>query len=80
MRAEFTKQLQMLTRQKLAIGGALLVLVGAAIWLATVRRQISSYSRAWSESRNDLVSAGRRLKSVGRMASCASCAFFALVW
>src|SRR5260370_20983161 len=50
-----------------------------SIWLATVRSQISSYRRAWAGSRKDLVSPGRSAKSVGRIASCASWAFFALV-
>ena len=48
------------------------------IWEATARFQISSYSRRWSGLRTVPRSSGVRATSVGRIASCASCAFFAL--
>ena len=55
MRAEFTKQLQMLTRQQLAIGGALLVLVGAAIYgLAHIGGATQGHSEVSSQSRKGL--------------------------
>ena len=55
MRAEFTKQLQMLTRQQLAIGGALLVLVGAAIYgLAHLGGATQGHSEVSSQSRKGL--------------------------
>jgi len=55
MRAEFTKQLQRLTRQKLAIGGALLVLVGAAIYgLAHIGGATQGHSEVSSQSRKGL--------------------------
>ena len=47
-----------------------------SIWKATARFQIRSYSLRSSSSRWDFISAGRRNRSVGRTASCASCAFF----
>ena len=55
MRAEFTKQLQRLTRQQLAIGGALLVLVGAAIYgLAHIGGATQGHSEVSSQSRKGL--------------------------
>jgi len=55
MRAEFTKQLRMLTRQQLAIGGALLVLVGAAIYgLAHIGGATQGHSEVSSQSRKGL--------------------------
>jgi hypothetical protein len=46
---------------------------------ATVRRQISSYSRNSSPLSSLATSPGARNESpAGRMASCASCAFFTL--
>ena len=55
MRAEFTKQLQMLTRQQLAIGAALLVLVGAAIYgLAHIGGATQGHSEVSSQSRKGL--------------------------
>jgi cobalt-zinc-cadmium efflux system membrane fusion protein len=55
MRAEFTKQLQMLTRKRLAIGGALLVLVGAAIYgLAHIGGATQGHSEVSSQSRKGL--------------------------
>ena len=55
MRAEFTKQLQMLTRQQLAIGGALLVLVGAAIYgLTHIGGATQGHSEVSSQSRKGL--------------------------
>ena len=55
MRAEFTKRLQMLTRQQLAIGGALLVLVGAAIYgLAHLGGATQGHSEVSSQSRKGL--------------------------
>ncbi len=48
------------------------------IWLATVRFQISSYSRNWSPDRR--VSPGvRNVSPDGRIASCASWAFLTLL-
>ena len=53
--------------------------VASFIWQATVRFQISSYSRKSSPRRP--VSAGvRKLSPAGRTASCASWAFFTLLW
>jgi membrane fusion protein, heavy metal efflux system len=55
MRAEFTKRLQMLTRQQLAIGAALLVLVGAAIYgLAHLGGATQGHSEVSSQSRKGL--------------------------
>ena len=55
MRIEFTKQLQRLTRQQLAIGGALLVLVGAAIYgLAHLGGATQGHSEVSSQSRKGL--------------------------
>ena len=55
MRAEFIKQLQRLTRQQLAIGGALLVLVGAAIYgLAHIGGATQGHSEVSSQSRKGL--------------------------
>ncbi len=55
MRAEFTKQLQMLTRQQLAIGAAVLVLVGAAIYgLAHIGGATQGHSEVSSQSRKGL--------------------------
>jgi membrane fusion protein, heavy metal efflux system len=55
MRAEFTKQLQRLTRQQLAIGGALLVLVGAAIYgLVHIGGATQGHSEVSSQSRKGL--------------------------
>ena len=52
----------------------------SAIWLATVRCQISSYSRSSSPETSRASSPGVRNTSPdGRMASCASCAFFTLL-
>ncbi len=48
-----------------------------SIWLAMVRRQISSYSRARSPSSRTAL--GWRASEVGRIASWASWAFLALV-
>ena len=49
--------------------------LAAAIWLAIARLKIRSYSLPSSP-----LPARSRVKSVGRIASCASCAFLALVW
>src|SRR6266481_1615579 len=55
MASKFTKQLQMLTRQQLAIGGALLVLVGAAIYgLAHIGGATQGHSEGSSQSRKGL--------------------------
>jgi membrane fusion protein, heavy metal efflux system len=55
MRTEFTKQLQRLTRQQLAIGGALLVLVGAAIYgLVHIGGASQGHSEVSSQSRKGL--------------------------
>src|SRR3977135_1935654 len=55
MRAEFTKRLYMLTRQQLAIGGALLVLVGVAIYgLAHLGGATRGHSEVSSQSRKGL--------------------------
>jgi cobalt-zinc-cadmium efflux system membrane fusion protein len=55
MRAEFIKQLQRLTRQQLAIGGALLVLVGAAIYgLVHIGGATQGHSEVSSQSRKGL--------------------------
>ena len=55
--------------------------VASFICEATVRCQISSYSRRSSEDSRSLATwAGvRKLSPAGRMASCASCAFFTLL-
>ena len=50
------------------------------IWLATARFHTSSYSRPCSALRKPISSSRVRDTSVGRTASCASCAFFALAW
>ncbi len=49
------------------------------IWQATVRFQINSYSLRWSSLRNAATAFGVYIAEVGRIASCASCAFFDLV-
>src|ERR1700681_145221 len=55
MRIEFTKQLQRLTRQQLAIGGALLVLVGATIYgLAHLAGPPKGHTEVSSQSRKGL--------------------------
>jgi len=55
MRAEFAKQLQMLTRKQLAIGGALLVLVGAVVYgLAHLGGATQGHSEVSSQSRKGL--------------------------
>jgi cobalt-zinc-cadmium efflux system membrane fusion protein len=55
MRIELTKQLQRLTRKQLAIGGALLVLVGAAIYgLAHLGGATQGHSEVSSQSRKGL--------------------------
>ena len=55
MRAEFTKQLHMLTRKQLAIGGALLVLAGAAIYgLVHIGGATQGHSEVSSQSRKGL--------------------------
>ena len=46
-----------------------------AICVATVRCQISVYRRSWSRSRAAATRSGVRRADVGRIASCASCAF-----
>jgi len=48
------------------------------IWQATVRFQISSYSLRCSSLRKAATSRGVRIAEVGRIASCASCAFLLL--
>ncbi len=54
--------------------------LASAIWLATVRFQIRSYSFCSSRSSEDASDAGvRKVSPEGRMASCASCAFFDLL-
>ena len=59
------------------LDGDRLLPTASFIWEATVRFQISSYSRNWSPVRP--VSAGVRKRSPeGRIASCASCAFLTL--
>ena len=54
--------------------------VAGIIWQAMVRFQISSYRRRPSSSKCLATCAGVRSAEVGRIASCASCAFFDLVW
>ena len=51
----------------------------SAIWLATVRFQIKSYSASWSLERKAEMSSGLLNTEVGRTASWASWAFFLLV-
>ena len=51
----------------------------AAIWDASVRRQMRSYRRHAAASSARSSEPGARAGSVGRIASCASCAFFAFV-
>ncbi len=51
----------------------------AVIWDARVRRQMRSYRRHAAASSTRSSEPGVRAGSVGRIASCASCAFFALV-
>ena len=51
----------------------------SAIWLATVRFQIKSYSANSSPTNSPATSAGvRKTSPAGRIASCASCAFLTL--
>ena len=54
--------------------------LASAICEATARFQIRSYTRISSLSRMRSSDAGVRRKSVGRIASCASCALRTLVW
>ena len=51
----------------------------AVIWDASVRRQMRSYRRHAAASSTRSSDPGVRAGSVGRIASCASCAFFVLV-
>ena len=44
------------------------------IWLDTKREYISLYSLYWSRVSDSFIASGRRATSVGRIASCASCA------
>ena len=54
--------------------------VASFICEATVRCQISSYRRRSSEDSSERTWFGvRKLSPAGRMASCASCAFFTLL-
>src|SRR6056297_1309764 len=53
--------------------------IACAICDATVRFQISSYRRIWSELRKDLRDPGVRIRPVGRIASWASWAFLLLL-
>jgi hypothetical protein len=49
--------------------------LASAICVATVRCQIIVYSRSWSRSSVVARRSGWRRTEVGRIASCASCAF-----
>ena len=52
--------------------------VASAIWLASVRCQISRYSASSWPLSSPATCCGERNGVVGRIASCASCAFFTL--
>ena len=54
-------------------------IVAGTICEATARFQISSYRRRSSSGRYFATDAGVRSAELGRIASCASCAFFDLV-